>query len=29
LASSALAGVKPLFARNDRMLHGQSPSVIG
>ena len=29
LASKRLAGVKPLFARNDRMVHGQSPLVIG
>ncbi len=29
LGEKCLAGVKPLFARNDRMVHGQSPSVIG
>jgi hypothetical protein len=29
LDEQRLAGVKPLFARNDSMVHGQSPSVIG
>ncbi len=29
LGEKRLAGVKPLVARNDRMVHGQSPLVIG
>jgi hypothetical protein len=28
LGEKRLAGVEPLFARSDRMVHGQSPSVI-
>ena len=29
LGEKRLAGVKPLFARNDCMVHGQSPLVVG